>query len=126
MKFDITDHRKIHEIEKEFSDLFPYLKLNFFGKPHSAKGATPKKIPVNSNKTIGECRIIHTKGILTITPNMTVADLEREFADTYGLTVRVFFKSGANWLETSSDMWSLKKHNDIASELNLEAKPEVL
>jgi hypothetical protein len=126
MKIEITDHRKIFEIQKEFSDVFPFLKLDFFGKPHTAKGASPKKEVVNSNKTIGDCRTMHNKGILEFTPHITVSDLEREFADTYGVTVRVFFKSGDNWLETSSDMMSLEKHEAMAKEKNSSLKTGVL
>lgn len=126
MKIEITDHRKIYEIQKEFSALFPFLKLDFFSKPHTSGGASPKDLMVNSNKSIGECRTIHTKGTLTITPHMTVNDLQNEFADTFGVTVRVFRKVGTDWLETSADMSSLEKQNAIASEPKLTDTSAVL
>jgi hypothetical protein len=125
MKIDITDHRKVSEIQKEFSELFPSLRLQIFGKPHVAKGATPHKEPVSPSYTIGQCRTIHTKGILTITPNMSVSDLEREFGDTYGLTIKVYFKAVDKWFETLNDMWPLRKHNEIA-EANLLGKAEAI
>jgi hypothetical protein len=114
MKIEINDHRKIFEIQKEFSEMFPFLKVDFFGKPHTVKGASPKMTPVGPSKTIGECRSTHTKGILTITPHMTVNELENELRDNFGLSTTVFHKSGTNWLEVSSDMYSLESNNEMA------------
>lgn len=119
MKITINDHRKIYAIQKSFSEMFPFLKLEFFSKPHTAKGASPKKLLVNQSKTIGQCRVVHSKGTLTILPQMTINDLEQGFNDTFGLTVRVFRKSGKNWLETSAtDMWTLAKENTLGSEMS--------
>ena len=119
MNIIINDHRKIFAIQKEFSEMFPYLKLEFFSKPHSVGGASSKKIMKHPAKTIGQCRVIHNKGTLTITPNMTVADLEQNFADVYGLSVQVFRKSGKSWLETTvTDNWTLEKQNRQGEELS--------
>jgi hypothetical protein len=64
------------------------------------------------SKTLGECRTIHDSGTLTITPQMTVANLEQGFADVYGLSVQVFRKSGKVWLETTvTDNWTLEEQN---------------
>ena len=119
MKILINDHRKIFAIQKEFSEMFPYLKLEFFSKPHTVGGASPKKIMKHPTNTIGQCRVIHNKGTLTITPNMTAADLEQNFADVYGLSVQVFRKSGKSWLETTvTDNWTLEKQNRQGEELS--------
>jgi len=85
MKITINDHRKIFAIQEEFNTVFPYLKLEFFSKPHNPGGASAKKFVKHSSKTLGECRTIHSNGKITITPNMTVTDLEQSFGDVYGL-----------------------------------------
>ncbi len=70
-------------------------------------------------KTLGQCRVVHNKGMLTITPNMTVAELEQNFNDVYGLSVQVFRKSGNVWLETTAtDDWTLKSQNEQGQELS--------
>ena len=108
----INDHRKIFAIQKDFTKLFPYLKIEFFSKPHKVGGASSKKLIKHPSKTIGQCRVIHTKGTLTISPHMTVADLEQNFNDVYGLSVQVFRKSGKVWLETTvTDNWTLEEQN---------------
>ena len=112
MKITINDHRKIFAIQKEFNEMFPYLKLEFFSKPHKVGAPSSKKILHHPSKTMGQCRVIHNKGTLTIMPAMTVAELEQNFNDVYGLSVQVFRKSGKAWLETTvTDGWSLEEQN---------------
>ena len=119
MKVTINDNRKIFAIQEEFNALFPYLKVEFFSKPHSIGGGSPKKLVKHNSKTLGECRTIHNKGSITITPNMTVADLEQNFSDVYGLGVQVFRKSGKVWLETTvTDGWTLEEQNKQGAELS--------
>ena len=123
MKITINDHRKIFAIQKEFSEMFPYLKLEFFGKPHKSGGASAKKIIHHPSKTIGQCRAVHNKGTLTITPSMTAADLERNFMDIYGLSVQLFRQSGKAWLETTAtDGWTLEEQNDQGEQLSSKSK----
>lgn len=119
MKITINDHRKIFAIQEEFNKIFPYLKIEFFSKPHQSGGSSSKKLMQHPSKTLGECRTIHKKGIVTISPNMTVADLEQDFADIYGLSTQVFRKSGKAWLETTlTDGWTLNKQNTQGQELS--------
>lgn len=112
MKIQINDDRKIYAIQEEFSGLFPWLKLEFFSKPHKTGGGSPKKQMVPSSRTLGETRTIHDSGTITITPTMTVAALEQAFHEVYGLSVQVFRKSGKSWLETTvTDSWTLEHQN---------------
>ena len=126
MKIIINDHRKIFAIQEEFQKLFPFLKIEFFAKPHKVGAPSAKKLMKHSSKTLGECRVIHTKGTITITPHMTVADLEQNFNDVYGLSVQVFRKSGKAWLETSvTDRWTLEQQNKLGEELSLPEKRNI-
>ncbi len=112
MKLLINDRRKIFAIQEEFNNMFPYLKIEFFSKPSKPGGASAKKLVKHSSKTLGECRTIHTKGTITITPYMTVTDLEQAFNDVYGLDVQILRKSGKVWLETTvTDGWTLEEQN---------------
>jgi hypothetical protein len=118
MEITINDERTIFAIQEQFNALFPYLKIEFFSKPHIAGGASPKSQLVNDSKKIGECRTIHKQGSITIVPSMIVSYLEQLFNDIYGLSVQVFRKSGNAWLETTvTDSWTLKEQNDQGEEL---------
>jgi hypothetical protein len=119
MKIIITDRRKIFAIQNEFSKVFPFLKLEFFAKPARLNGASPNKVLRESSKTLGECRTVHISGMLTITPDMTVKELEQHFRDIYGLTIQILRKSGKAWLGTKmTDGWSLKEQNEQGESLS--------
>lgn len=119
MKITINDDRKIFAIQEEFNTTFPYLKLEFFSKPHTQGGGTAKKFMKPNSKTLGECRTIHNSGDITIIPSMTVAELEQHFADVYGLGAHVFRKSGKSWLETTvTDNWTLEEQNKQGEDLS--------
>ncbi len=112
MKIEITDHRKIFTIQKEFSELFPFLKIEFFEKPHTSSGTAGKKLVKHASKTLGNCRNIHRNGFLTITPGMTIRELQLTFADVYGLTIKISKKTNGVWIDASvNDGWALEKHN---------------
>jgi hypothetical protein len=120
MKILINDRRKIFSIQKDFNEVFPYLHLEFFSKPHQSNGGSPKKVVKQPSKTLGECRTVHNSGTLTITPHMTVADLEENFRNVYGLSVQVFRQSGKAWLETTiTDGWTLEEQNKQGEELSV-------
>ncbi len=119
MKIAINDHRKIFAIQEEFNQIFPFLKLEFFSKPHKPGGASPKKLVKHTSATLAECRTEHNKGDITIVPEMTVCDLEQNFGDVYGLGVQIFRKSGKSWLETTvTDNWTLAEQNKQGEELS--------
>src|SRR5690349_2222345 len=123
MKILINDRRKIFSIQKDFNHMFPYLRLEFFAKPYEPGGAASKKKIRHSSKTLGECLTIHNSGTLTITPNMTVSDLEENFRNVYGLSVQIFRRSGKAWLETTiTDGWTLEEQNREGEDLS-KAKP---
>ena len=119
MKITINDDRKIFAIQEEFNTVFPYLKLEFFSKPHKELAGSAKKFVKDNSNTLGECRTIHNKGEIIITSNMTVADLEQRFNDVYGLSVQVFRQSGKSWLETTvTDGWTLEEQNSQGEDLS--------
>ena len=112
MRIHITDKRKISAIQKEFSELFPYLKIEFFIKSHKIYGVSSKKSIRPVFSTIGECSSTHKSGSLSISPMTTVAELEQNFKNAFGLSAQIFRKSGKAWLETTvTDGWTLDKQN---------------
>jgi hypothetical protein len=113
MSIKIEEILKISEIQEAFSSLFPFLKLEFFKKSPQATPLTIKQPLITVNKTLAESRTINKPNtVITITPNMTVSELERQFNDAYGLSTQVFRKSGNIWLVTTvTDKWTLEEQN---------------
>ena len=119
LSISIEDGKKIQLIQQEFNAMFPYLKIEFFSTPHKNNEGSAKKIIRSSYSTIGECRSIHNSGVVYITADMSVKDLEQMFYNTFGLSTQVFRKSGRVWLETTvTDKWTLEKQNHEGEELS--------
>ena len=106
MKIQINDHRKIFALQEEFSRFFPNFKIEFLGKP-SKVGNPPSEKMVKANKTLGDCRVVHNKGELTLSPSTTILDLKQTLADTYGLSAVFFRRSNDKWVEATDSKSSL-------------------
>ena len=112
MEIIIQDNKQISEIKSEFSEHYPYLKIEFFKERHNNAQASPIEAMIRTDKTIGEIRTLHTKGHLVISKNMKVGELEKEFQQKFGLPVQVFRKMGSLWIETiNTDHWTLDEQN---------------
>ncbi len=113
MKIMLTSDRTIEEVQQDFSEAFPYLKLVFFTKPHKAFKGSPAKFLVQdrTQKLKGLEKEVRNGG-LYLEPEMPVWQVERLFEEEFGLHVQVFRKSGNTWLETSvTDNLSLEQQN---------------
>lgn len=100
------------EIKAEFSQKFPYLKLEFYkGKHETSKPSSPD-MQLDENLKIEAVRQTHSEGDLKISGNLKVSTLEDRFWKQYGLNVQVFRRSGNLWLQTTTtDHWTLSEQN---------------
>lgn len=113
MKLHVDDKRAISSIQEEFNAVFPFLKIEFFKKPHETGEASPLDEMLPTDSTLGKWRTIHNEGDLVITAETTVDEVESAFQDKFGISAQVFRKSGEVWLETSAtDSWTLKEQNE--------------
>lgn len=120
MKLMINNSTTISFIQKEFNTLFPYLKLEFFRHQHVAYQANSKKDLLNAEQSLKQFQKKQHDGKILINENMSVAELEKQFQDVFGVSTQVFRKSGKSWLETSvTDDWTLKQQNDEGLELSI-------
>ena len=98
MKIEINDHRKIFAVQEEFKTAFSNFNIEFFEKPHKSGGAASEKMVKHSSTTLGQCRLTHNKGTISITPGMTTGELVQNFRDVYELAIQVLQKNGTEWL----------------------------
>ncbi len=89
MKIEINNNRKILAIQKEFTNIFSNLNIEFYEKPDKQSGSSAKKI-IKSNKTLAECRAVHNSGFITILSGMSVGELKQNFRDVFGLNIDIF------------------------------------
>ncbi|MCB0617161.1 MAG: hypothetical protein KDC43_02375 [Saprospiraceae bacterium] len=108
----INDSKKLRDIQREFNEKFPYLKLEFYRLQHQIGEGTPARELLDTELTIGEVRAVHVEGDLSVHPNLKVSTLEKNFAELYGLNAQVFRRSGNLWLQTTAtDEWTLFDQN---------------
>ncbi len=118
----INDTKTLSDLQVEFSNEFPYLKIEFFNTPNTRKEALPKSKMYRSTMKVSECRKIHYNGNLAVDKNNTVAQFEETLWNIFGLSAQVFRKSGNLWIETAlTDSWTLERQNDHGMEFSTSA-----
>lgn len=101
MHIDIHDNTRLKDIQKTFSDYYPFLSINFYDEPHAKYQSSPATHLIDPQKKIIDVRKTHISTILEIQPHYRVADLEREFLERLGLSVQVMKKENEEWQQTT-------------------------
>lgn len=122
----IDESQTIESVQKKFNSVFPFLKIEFFKDSHTIGSGSKKKRMYES----GTIKLINLnknfkRGRISIEANRTVANLETDFQNQFGLNIQVFRKSGKVWLETSvTDSWTLDEQNKEGLRFSKEIKIE--
>jgi hypothetical protein len=121
MEILINDHQLISEIQEEFNQAFPFLRLEFLLSPGDKEKGIEKKRLMDVNASLSEYRSQHKGGEdIVISKRQKVSELKKLFQKVYGLIVRVFRKIGDIWLETTSTGdWTFEKQNNEAFKMSL-------
>ncbi|MGZ5220992.1 MAG: hypothetical protein ACXWC7_12970 [Chitinophagaceae bacterium] len=114
----ISKEKTIRDVQMDFTNQFPFLKLEFY-KRDNADPAVPVKKHLPHSTTLRQAGLKES-GVLDIQNEMTVVALEKKFYSDFGLDVQVLRKSGMLWLETTvTDKWALEKQNEHGREISL-------
>lgn len=114
MHIEINDTTSLGEIQDVFSDFYPYLKLEFYHKPHKKYEASSGITCIHPDSRVGDIKKAHTSGILEILPANIVADVEKEMYERFGLSAQVLRKTGEDWEQTTGmDDFTLKELNEF-------------
>jgi hypothetical protein len=109
----ISKDWKIKDIQNEFQNHFPFLKIEFYKSRKDSSGSNVKIeklspfIPVISmNSTMSPFEFPPGE-------DKKVSDLKQLFKDTLDCNIVIFRKSGNHWIETSfTEDWTLKQQNE--------------
>ena len=117
----ITSDRLIKDVQEEFNNKFPFLKIEFFRKSYRFMPFKNKKDSLSNLLSFGKAYWKNNMGQMEITPLMTVKELENKCEEQFGILMQVYRKSGNVWLETSmTDNWTIKQQNDQGSEITMQ------
>lgn len=126
MKIEIKYCTKTERIKEAFSNLFPFLKIEFFKQAHLAGEGSGRKLIDVTSKTLGEIAGAMKEGDIIFFPETTTADLEQLFRQKFGLSVQVFRKQKNTWIETThTDHLSLKDQNENGRLASARPEPEL-
>jgi hypothetical protein len=119
MEIVVNKTKMLKTIQEEFQKCFPFLKLEFYSNSHRVGEGSSKKQALNNNLTVGETPQFKKDSTIEIEKSMKVSELEKAFANAFGLNIQVFRKSNNMWLQTTiTDNWSLEKQNQNGKEIN--------
>ncbi|HET7115804.1 MAG TPA: hypothetical protein VFI29_04910 [Hanamia sp.] len=120
MKLQVNRATKIKEVQKEFSEVYPFLKIEFYKKPHAEKELTHKKFRLNPDKILSKESKSFNPSEIDIRKSKTVAELEKEVYEKLGIAMQVSRKSGNIWLETSfTDDRTLEMQNQQGQAMSI-------
>lgn len=123
MRLRIAPDRLISDLQKEFNNAFPFLKIEFFQKRILPAPTLGQMLPHDKRIVEGQSAI--TDGDIEISSDMKVKDLEKIFKDKFSLAAQVFRRSGNLWLETTmTDDWTLGQQNEHGREISTDIKKD--
>ncbi|MCW3127350.1 MAG: hypothetical protein JWO03_3008 [Bacteroidetes bacterium] len=112
MKIYISDNRYIYEVQEEFQKEYPFLKLEFYRPLNKMQRTILKPQVISYLSPIEAIRKSATEGPFDINENRSIAEIENDLKNIFGLYVEVFRKSGNLWIETTlTHHWSLRQQN---------------
>jgi hypothetical protein len=126
INFHIGKGYSIKELQEKFSNLYPFLKINFFKNELDAKKYTSQSAEFSPEVKMNAINKNFIEGELEIDDSMTVNKLESKLFEQFGLSAQVSRRSGNLWLETSlTNHWTLNEQNDHGREISPEPNNKI-
>jgi len=116
MELFIAQTSKLEDIQKAFHKVFPFLNIAFFNGQVKRDLPDIHMIESNAQTRIQDIRQSEKEGILQLSGDMSVENLEQIFHQDFDLNVQVLRRSGEKWLvTTSTNDLSLQQQNTMGS-----------
>jgi|GEM_PF-256234 len=120
----IYNSKQLKTLQKEFSDRFPFLKIEFFKNPHPYGVNSGEVEKLDAELTVGDVRKMENVGKLTMDGDLPVGVFEKILEERFGLFVQVYRNSYGKWLQTwVTDIWTLEEQNNRGKVLSQDTRP---
>ena len=114
MKILLTSEKAVKDVQQEFQKAFPFLKIEFFKRPHHEAEGSPASELVPPSMPLVWITGVLREGEIEIQPAEKVKDVEERFQNKFYLPVQVFRRNRDVWLETiTTDYLSLAEQNEM-------------
>jgi hypothetical protein len=116
MNLTVNQDHKLTDIQQQFSEHFPFLKLLFF-TPGANSGT--KESQIKTNHHIAEFVQFGEPLIIEVGREETVREVEDRLSKALKTDVQIFRKSGESWLQTKhTDSWTLSAQNEEGEKIS--------
>ena len=114
MIIEIHPDKKLKDISKSFSHVYPYLKLEFFSKHHQWQESTSKHHILNQDLSVSEVTgNNHLSGYIEIHYWQKTGIVELNFQKQFNLSVQIYRKYDDHWVQSSgTDELTLEEQNE--------------
>ena len=118
MILHINDAMTLEEVQSQFGEYFPFLRLCFYSRPHNKYESSDKKCMYGDKTLIADIRKNHVNGTLDIEGEDTVEAVEQALKETFDLNVQIFrYDALGCWIQTSvSDVLTLQQLSQMAAD----------
>jgi hypothetical protein len=114
MLLEINNDLLIKDIQKVFNAAYPFLKVEFFKKPHEWGAYSKEKEKCNPGKKIGSILKKSHPVSFVISPQDKTGDIEKQFHDLFGLEIQIYRRQNDHWIQSAgTDELSLEEQNSI-------------
>jgi hypothetical protein len=101
MIIQIHNNLLVSDVQERFAKCFPCMKIEFYTTRHHFRENSLEVCIANPSKKIGEIRRILEEGCLEIKSWYTVANVEKDLRDQFGLNVKIFREEKGRWVQTN-------------------------
>jgi len=121
MTLQILKGRTVGELQQDFNQAYPFLKVDIFKEINGSNNPIIKQRLTRNIDLSAAGKL--KEGTLELNDYMTVGQLEKMFREQFGINVQVSRRSGPVWLETTvTDKWTLRQQNEHGRELSIPVK----
>jgi hypothetical protein len=115
MIFHINDTVHIRDLQSVFSQAYPYLKIDFFDKPHGWLEGNSNAHQYHPDFRLSLIESKHVQHVsIEVHPWTKVGTLEQTFRELLGVYVQVSRRNGETWIQTAgTDELNLDEQNEI-------------
>ena len=126
MLLNIHDNLLLEDIQENFSNSFPSLKIEFYHHPHHWKKGSVPQDKIDAKMRVSDVRKKHNHGILEIKSTDTTGHIESLFKDRFGLNVQLFRKGKDCWIQTIAiDNYTLNQQSEFSNREDTSLPPSV-
>jgi hypothetical protein len=100
---EIDDNKTIGDLQENFNESFPYLKLEFYDRRFRTVKDLHLLFPLPATSRVESIRRKHDPGIYTIKSWFKTGQVEDELWDLFGLNVRIYRIVGNKWIPSTPD-----------------------